>query len=206
MMAFQETSEDAICTSEETLVEKTKSRKLVVEDIQIDSEILLYKSEPTNEPFSKFQLDKVESEHEIDKFSVKYFLWLYLRHLNSFSQTFPIFSGWLLSLRTRQLQTNSAKLSKTIETYLPPLTTKVTDPITIYRYMTHLQDIAAEMNMEYVNITLDIGAAINAYKILWSHPDIFANIVIHPGDFHFLKENFKVIGCFISNSGFEDII
>ena len=60
--------------------------------------------------------------------------------------------------------------------------------------------------MEYVNITLDIGAAINAYKIQWSHPDIFANKVSHPGDFHFLKHNFKVIGCFINNYGFEDII
>ena len=99
-MVFQETSKDVIYTSEETSAKKTKSRKFN-QDIQIDNEILLYKSEPTNEPFSKFQLDKVDSEHEIDKFTVKYFLWFYLRHLNSFSQTYPIFSGWLLSLRTK---------------------------------------------------------------------------------------------------------
>ena len=46
--------------------------------------------------------------------------------------------------------------------------------------------------MPYVNITLDIGAAINAYKVLWNRRDQFANIVIHPGDFHFMKENFQV--------------
>ena len=60
--------------------------------------------------------------------------------------------------------------------------------------MQYLQQLAAETNMEYVNITLDIGAAINAYKVLWSYPSIFKNIVIHPGDFHFMKENFNVTG------------
>ena len=60
--------------------------------------------------------------------------------------------------------------------------------------------------MEYVNITLDIGAAINAYKVLWSYPNIFKNIVIHLGDFHFMKENFKVTGNFVKDSGFEDVI
>ena len=64
--------------------------------------------------------------------------------------------------------------------------------ISIYRYMQYLQQLPAEMNMEY--ITLDIGAAINTYKVLWSYPNIFKNIVIHLGDFHFMKENFKVIG------------
>ena len=60
--------------------------------------------------------------------------------------------------------------------------------------MLYLQDLAADMNMDYVNITLDIGAAINAYNVVWSYPERFRNVVIHPGDFHFLKENFKVIG------------
>ena len=51
---------------------------------------------------------------------------------------------------------------KTVETYLPPLSTKVTDPVTIMTYFTQLKKLADEMNMQYVNITLDIGAAINA--------------------------------------------
>ena len=106
----------------------------------------------------------------------------------------------------RKLQSKPYNIFKTIETYLPPLTTKVTDPVTIYRYMQHLQQLAVETNMEYVNITLDIGAAISAYKFLWSYPNIFKNIGIHLGDFHFMKENFKVIGNFVKDSGFEDVI
>ena len=46
----------------------------------------------------------------------------------------------------------------------------------------------------------------NAYKLLWGNMKHFSNIVIHIGDFHYIKENFKVIGKLIRSSGFEDII
>ena len=47
-------------------------------------------------------------------------------------------------------------------------------------------------NMLFVNITLDVGAAMKAYKCAWSNPESFKNFVIHLGDFHFIKENFQV--------------
>ena len=46
--------------------------------------------------------------------------------------------------------------------------------------------------MKYVKITLDVGTVINAFKELWAYPETFSNVVFHFGDFHFLKENFKV--------------
>ena len=46
--------------------------------------------------------------------------------------------------------------------------------------------------MPYANVTLDVGAAISAYKILWNYDDKFKNIVIYLGDFHFTKECFMV--------------
>ena len=81
---------------------------------------------------------------------------------------------------------------KTVETYLPPITTKVTDFKTIYQCMIYLQQLANDVNMPYVNITIDVGGAINAYKLLWNYPVSFQNVVIHLGDFHFMIENFKV--------------
>ena len=42
------------------------------------------------------------------------------------------------------------------------------------------------------NITLDVGAAINAYKTIWSYPEQYKNVIIHLGSFHFLKEKFQV--------------
>ena len=59
--------------------------------------------------------------------------------------------------------------------------------------MEYFQKLSKAMHMEYVNITLDIGAAINAYKFLWGTLEQFSNVVINIGDFHSLKENFKVI-------------
>ena len=37
---------------------------------------------------------------------------------------------------------------------------------TILNYMQYLQKLAEEVNMPYINITLDMGAAINAFKVL----------------------------------------
>ena len=96
--------------------------------------------------------------------------------------------GWLLSQRAE----NSETLTKTSEAFLPPITTKVTEFATIQKYLTYLQTIAASVSMPYVNVTLDVGAAINAYKTIWFLPNQYRNIVIHLGSFHFLKENFQV--------------
>ena len=55
-------------------------------------------------------------------------------------------------------------------------------------------------------MTLDVGGALKAYKVLWNFQDEFKSIFIHLGDFHFMKECFNFLGCLISGSGFEDIV
>ena len=57
-----------------------------------------------------------------------------------------------------------------METYLPPIDSKVTDLKTIYKYLKYLQGLAADANVLLVNTTLDAGAAINAYKVIWNYP------------------------------------
>ena len=52
----------------------------------------------------------------------------------------------------------------------------------------------------------DVGAAVNAYKVLWNFASKLKNIVIHLGDFHYIKEAFAVLGKLITGSGYEDII
>ena len=47
-------------------------------------------------------------------------------------------------------------------------------------------------NMPFVNVILDVGAVMNAYKFVWSNLERFQNVIIHLGDFHFIKENFQV--------------
>ena len=69
-----------------------------------------------------------------------------------------------------------------------------------------MKKLAEEVNMPYVNVTLVVGATINAYKLCWNYPERFKNVLIHLGDLHFLKENFNVIGRIIEGSGFDDTV
>ena len=57
-----------------------------------------------------------------------------------------------------------------METYLPPIDSKVTDLKKIYKYLKYLQGLAADANVLLVNTTLDTGAAINTYKVIWNYP------------------------------------
>ena len=121
----------------------------------------------------------------------QYFLWCWLRKENSFDQVVPNFPGWCLQNRS-----NDDTLQKTITTYLPPIPAKVTQFTTIIYTLYGISTeatVSMSVNMPYVNITLDIGAAMNVYKLIWNFPDKFNNVVIHLGDFHFMKENFQVI-------------
>ena len=56
-------------------------------------------------------------------------------------------------------------------TYLPPIDEKVTEFSIINRYLSYMQKLAKEANMPFVNVSLDVGAAINAYKLTWNYPD-----------------------------------
>ena len=84
------------------------------------------------------------------------------------------------------------QLKKTVETFIRPVNSKVTEFRTIKKYMQYLQELANQMNMPYVNVSLDVGAAMNAYLLTWNEPEVFKNVIIHLGSFHFLKENFQV--------------
>ncbi|CAB3980566.1 Hypothetical predicted protein [Paramuricea clavata] len=97
-------------------------------------------------------------------------------------------------------------VNKTLTTYFPPINAKVTEFSTINQYLTYMQKLSNEVNMPYVNVCLDLGAAMNAYKFIWNFPLKFKNVVIHLGDFHFIKENFGVIGGIVETSGFEDVV
>ena len=97
-----------------------------------------------------------------------------------------LFLGWLIGQRKDE------ELRQTEFMYLPPTDMKVTDFKTIIMYLEHLQALANSVNIKYVNVTLDWGAAINAFKTIWQYPLKFNNVIIHLGDFHFMNENFQV--------------
>ena len=63
--------------------------------------------------------------------------------------------------------------------------------------MEYLQKLAVSVNMPFVNITLDVGAAMNAHKMIWNNEIKFSNIVIHLVISILSKEIFRllVISC-----------
>ena len=97
---------------------------------------------------------------------------------------------WLL--QNRQKETPTYQLQKSVETYLCPIPSKVAEFTTVETYLEYLEKLSMSCNMPFVNITLDVGAAMNAYKFVWSNPERFKNVFIHLGDFYFIKENFQV--------------
>ena len=73
----------------------------------------------------------------------------------------------LCHLETQVRTSNSSdSVQKTIVTYLPPIPSKVTDFNTIEQHLMYMQKLAEEVNMPYVNVTLDVGVAMNAYGII----------------------------------------
>ena len=181
LLAFQEKDCNNIENVEPINLPYNKSRKVKTA------------TEPAHLPFVDqrkepplFTSIDLQSHYDNSNYTIKYFLWVWTRHHNRFDQIVPSFPAWLLQDR------DSSNLRKTVMTYLPPISTKVTEFSTIWTYMNYLQSLAESVNMPFVNITLDVRAAINAYKLLWNEPERFKNIVLHLGDFHFIKENFQV--------------
>ena len=85
-------------------------------------------------------------------------LWICIRKHIVFDQAIPNFAGWLLSNRPL------GSPVKTVLGYLPPINAKVNEFTTILTYLRYLQELATAANMPYVNITLDVGAAMYAFK------------------------------------------
>ena len=65
--------------------------------------------------------------------------------------------------------------------------------------------LAIATNMSFVCVTLDMGAPMNCYKLIWNYQHYFINVVVHLGDLHFLKENFLIISIIIQASAFKDL-
>ena len=94
----------------------------------------------------------------------------------------------------------------TMMTYLPPILTPITEYPTIIEMFYVSRQLAKQSNMTYTRITLDVGAAIKAFHVIWNNPVAWSDIVIHLGDFHAMMAYFGVIGLYVSGSGFEEVL
>ena len=140
MIAFQEKSNSSLLNKNKVTFERNRLCKLPPQQE--------CKQNPPSIEFSNVQDDL----YELNDFLATYNIWIIMRMLNSDDQGVPIFTGWQLNNRKKQI----LDFDKTVVMYLSPLPTKVTDFQTIFKYLTYLQGLAITTNMPFVNVTLDI--------------------------------------------------
>ena len=126
--------------------------------------------------------------------------WKSVRYLNANNQRDPRFVGWIV----KKIQKAHSKA--TMMTYLPPILTPITEYPTIIEMFYVSRQLAKQSNMTYIHITLDVGAAIKAFHVIWNNPVAWSDIVIQLGDFHAMMAYFGVIGLYVSGSGFEEVL
>ena len=183
---------------EETTIPKSNRRSIQLLADQEDPHVTI---QPKKEPpsFAAESSRQPSSEHE--EFCEKLLaLWKSVRLLSSADQIHPRFVGWVVALFQ---QANSKKTS---ETYLPPISTPITEYSTIVKLFQVSRELSRQSNMSYAHITLDVGAAIKAYHVIWNNPVLWSDIIIHLGDFHAMMAFFGVIGLLVSGSGFEEVL
>lgn len=195
-IAFQEVSLNT-SIREELSISRSKRTSLPIDQ---EPPMKRFKIDPKKNPANFSCSDPQSSESKENAYFTKIFcLWKLLRKFYENDQLYSRFSGFVINIIQKQQE-------KTVITYLPPIETPITDYGTLFEMFHRSEQIAAQSNMKYTHITLDCGAAIKAYHVLWNNPDRYKHIIIHLGDFHLMQAFFGVIGSYISGSGFEDII
>ena len=156
---------------------------------------------PKKDPPSFADKDPVQVEnHEQMYCNNLLIVWKSLRHLTSLDQVNPRFVGWVILF----FETIDSKQTKL--TYLLLIQKPITEYATFFEMFRQSRELARKANMKYTHITLDVGAAIKAYHVIWSNPNLWSDIIIHLGDFHPINAYFGAIGTFVSGSSFEDIL
>ena len=128
--------------------------------------------------FNYFQMPD-SCQEELSSFNAMYSLWSILRNVNSNDQVVPAFSGF--GVHDRLKNGVKEECEKTKLTYLSPIDATITDFGTIYKLFEMLLPRAGKVNVPYVNVTLDAGAYVNAYRVLCNYPDKFSKVVLRLG-------------------------
>ena len=117
LMAFQE-GRTAQTHTVHLHVPRKASRRISNEDLaqtqkQVDNQI--------QPPTCSIEIVPENFVFDINKFVTLYFAWIIARKDNSYSQVIPIFSGFMTNVRKK----TNPLVRKTVETYLPPINSKV---------------------------------------------------------------------------------
>ena len=91
-------------------------------------------------------------------------LWKLLRSGSPENEGWPRFIGFVIELY-------QTERNQTTMTYLPPIQTLITEYPTILSLFETSRKLAKNANMMYTHITMDVGAAIKTYHVVWNDAD-----------------------------------
>ena len=188
-IVFQEVSDACIERNDQFSIPMSRRRSLPV---QAATEVESIRINPKIEPPSFANKEVSSFRATTEGVAAKLLTtWKLTRYLNSEDQNTPRFVGWIIN----NFRKNESQ--PTTITYMSPIETPITDYVTFVKMFMISRKLAEQSNMLYTHITLDVGAAIKAYHVIWNNPTAWSSdIVIHLGDFHAMMAFFGVIGKF----------
>ena len=128
-------------------------------------------------------------------------LWKIMRRVfNSSSRSLPRFVGWVIQAFGR-LHSKMIMI-----TLLPQILNPITQYSTVIECIKQSQKLASASDIKFTHVTVDGGAAMKFFHVVWYNPHEFNNVLIHLGDFHAMMQFFSNIGTFVSGSGFKEVV
>ncbi len=194
-IAFQVESPGCIKTLANVETEKTQKRTVSCTPLALPQRKIVSHTEPAL--FEALDYGEFDGQYH----SKLLFLWELMRRIfNQSPQCISRFVGWVVLAFGKQ------ESKATTLTFLPPISRPITDYSTFVECIKQSQLLSAASNMKYTHITVDAGAAMKFYHVLWNNPDEFKDVFIHLGDFHALMEFFGTIGKLVTGSCFEEVV
>lgn len=158
IVEFSESGERAM-PKESVSLPRTYRRSLQTAPAQIPDVRIDKKKEPVTVFDEVGDLISVGSlQATFDDFHSK---WMLSRIVSAMDQIVPNFSGCCVKSAVKADDFQMTKL-----TYLPPINASITAYSTIYRLFEMILSRANQAQLPYANTTFDVGAAINAHKVL----------------------------------------
>eukprot|EP00112_Aurelia_sp_Birch-Aquarium-sp1_P017646 Seg411.7 transcript_id=Seg411.7/GoldUCD/mRNA.D3Y31 product="hypothetical protein" protein_id=Seg411.7/GoldUCD/D3Y31 len=151
-----------VLRKEDVSIPKTKRRSVKPSAAEIQPSVKI-RSKVSPPSFAGKDISQYRNDSQ--KLCEKLLLtWKSVRYLNSRNQRNPRFVGWIVH-KFQRAHSEATKM-----TYLPPILTPITEYATIIEMFHVSRQLAKQSNMAYTHITLDVGAAIKAFHVVWNNP------------------------------------
>ena len=130
---------------------------------------------------------------------IHHLIWILSRNC-SIPQTIPSWTGFNITIRNNQTQTN-ANIS-----YLQSIDAPATEMSTIYEILDRCLAIKEKLNLDVIVCVFDQAMYAKAVEIKWKDPIKYKSCIIMLGMFHMLMMYLGIIGKRFKDAGMRDVL